>query len=90
VRLLRRIPGLEVESIESGCCGMAGAFGYHAEHYDVSIAMGELDLFPAVRSSPPEVCIVAPGTSCRAQVMDGTGRRAVHAAELLRDALPVD
>ena len=85
-RMLARVPGLEASSIQSGCCGMAGAFGYHAEHYDVSMQMGELDLFPAVRESG-EACIVADGTSCRAQIRDGTGTSAVHAAILLRDAL---
>jgi Fe-S oxidoreductase len=61
---------------------MAGPFGYHAEHYDVSMRMGELSLFPAVRASP-DATIVADGTSCRAQIADGTGRQAVHAAVVL-------
>ena len=86
-RMLSRIPGLEVEEIQSGCCGMAGAFGYHAEHYETSMAMGELDLLPTVRAAAPEVAIVADGTSCRAQILDGTDRKAVHAAILLKEAL---
>jgi FAD/FMN-containing dehydrogenase/Fe-S oxidoreductase len=80
--VLRRVPGLDVKPIESSCCGMAGPFGYHAEHYDVSMRMGELSLFPAVRASP-DATIVADGTSCRAQIADGTGRQAVHAAVVL-------
>jgi FAD/FMN-containing dehydrogenase/Fe-S oxidoreductase len=87
MRLLGRVPGLEVAAIESGCCGMAGAFGYHAEHYDISMQMGELDLLPAVREQEDDTLIVAPGTSCRAQIKDGTGRVALHPAEVLRGAL---
>jgi FAD/FMN-containing dehydrogenase/Fe-S oxidoreductase len=87
VRLLARVPGLDVAAIESGCCGMAGAFGYHAEHLDISMRMGELDLLPAVRDQDDDTLIVAPGTSCRAQILDGTGRVALHPAEVLRGAL---
>ena len=86
-RLLNRIPGFDAELIESGCCGMAGAFGYHEEHYEVSMAIGELDVLPAVREAGPDVAIVAAGTSCRAQITDGTGREAKHPAEIIRDAL---
>jgi FAD/FMN-containing dehydrogenase/Fe-S oxidoreductase len=85
--MLQRIPGLQVEAVESGCCGMAGAFGYHAEHYETSMAMGELSLLPAVREAPTTTRIVADGTSCRAQIQDGTGREAVHAAIILAGAL---
>ena len=85
--MLRRVPGLSVQAIESGCCGMAGAFGYHAEHYETSMAMGELALMPAVRNSAADTLIVADGTSCRAQIQDGTGRTAVHAAVVLAEAL---
>jgi Fe-S oxidoreductase len=87
LRMLGRIPGHEVSLIESGCCGMAGAFGYHAEHYDVSMRMGELGLLPAVRAASADALIVADGTSCRAQVGDVTGRTAVHAAVVLAGAL---
>lgn len=76
-----------VQLIPSGCCGMAGSFGYETEHYDLSMQIGELVLFPAVRNSPDEVIIAAPGTSCRHQIKDGTGRRALHPAEILFDAL---
>jgi Fe-S oxidoreductase len=78
-----------VEEIKSGCCGMAGSFGYEKEHYDVSMKIGELVLFPEVRKSPDEVIIAAPGTSCRHQIMDGTGRKAYHPIEVLFDALVV-
>ena len=85
--LLRRVPGLDVQVIESGCCGMAGAFGMEAEHHAVSIAMGELALLPAVRGADADALIVANGTSCRHQVADGAGRRAVHIAQVLQQAL---
>ena len=76
-----------VQLIPSGCCGMAGSFGYEAEHYEVSMKIGELVLFPAVRQLSNEVLIAAPGTSCRHQIKDGTGRKAAHPAEILFDAL---
>lgn len=85
--MLRRVPGLTVDTVESGCCGMAGSFGYHAEHYEMSMAMGELTLLPAVRQAESHTRIVADGTSCRAQISDGTERSAVHAAVVLADAL---
>ncbi len=85
-RVLEAVPDLEVHQIESSCCGMAGAFGYQAETADVSRAMGELTLLPAVRAAGPEDWIVADGTSCRHQIIDGTGRRPVHVATLLRAA----
>ncbi|MFO8000474.1 MAG: FAD-linked oxidase C-terminal domain-containing protein [Marinilabilia sp.] len=77
----------KVEVIPSGCCGMAGSFGYEAEHYDVSMQTGELVLFPAVREKDPDTLIAAPGTSCRHQIKDGTGERAYHPVEILYDAL---
>ncbi|WP_187262412.1 FAD-binding and (Fe-S)-binding domain-containing protein [Pontibacter beigongshangensis] len=77
----------KVEVIPSGCCGMAGSFGYEAEHYDVSMQVGELVLFPTVRQQPEEVIIAAPGTSCRHQIHDGTGRKALHPIEVLYNAL---
>jgi Fe-S oxidoreductase len=73
--------------IPSGCCGMAGSFGYEAEHYDLSMKIGELVLFPAIRKEKEETLIAAPGTSCRHQVKDGTGRKALHPVEILFDAL---
>ena len=84
---LRLIPGLEVEAIESSCCGMAGAFGYHADTIEVSRAMGELSLLPAVRQAPEDAIIVADGTSCRHQIKDGTGREAMHVARVLAMSL---
>ncbi len=77
----------QVVEIESGCCGMAGAFGYEKEHYELSMQVGELVLFPEVRKTPAETIISAPGTSCRHQIKDGTGRDAYHPVEILFDAL---
>lgn len=76
-----------VQLIPSGCCGMAGSFGYEKEHYDLSMQIGELVLFPTVRKQAEETIIAAPGTSCRHQIHDGTGRKALHPAEILWDAL---
>ncbi len=76
-----------VKEIPSGCCGMAGSFGYEKEHFDLSMKVGELVLFPAVRKANAKTLITAPGTSCRHQIHDGTGRRAVHPIEVLYDAL---
>jgi FAD/FMN-containing dehydrogenase/Fe-S oxidoreductase len=77
----------EVEEIPSGCCGMAGSFGYEKEHYDLSMKVGELVLFPHVRKTTDDVIIAAPGTSCRHQIFDGTGRKAQHPVEVLFNAL---
>ena len=77
----------KVEVIPSGCCGMAGSFGYEKEHFNVSMKIGELVLFPAVRSVSADIMIAAPGTSCRHQIKDGTGRVALHPVEILHDAL---
>lgn len=77
----------EMHMIPSGCCGMAGSFGYEKEHFEVSMQIGELVLFPTVRKQPEEVIIAAPGTSCRHQIKDGTGRIAKHTAEILYEAL---
>jgi len=76
-----------VEEIPSGCCGMAGSFGYEKEHFDLSMKIGEMVLFPAVRSAEESVIIVAPGTSCRHHIKDGTGKTALHPVEVLYDAL---
>ncbi|SDM54210.1 FAD-binding and (Fe-S)-binding domain-containing protein [Siphonobacter aquaeclarae] len=80
----------EVHMIPSGCCGMAGSFGYEAKHFDLSMQIGELVLFPTVRKQPEDVLIAAPGTSCRHQIKDGTGRIALHPAEILWDAFSND
>jgi FAD/FMN-containing dehydrogenase/Fe-S oxidoreductase len=77
----------QVTEIKSGCCGMAGSFGFEKEHYPVSMKVGELVLFPEVRKAGKEVIIAAPGTSCRHQIKDGTGREAVHPVEVLYEAL---
>ncbi|NVO14296.1 MAG: FAD-binding protein [Rhodoplanes sp.] len=82
-RVLRLIPDLSVETIESSCCGMAGGFGFAAETIDVSLAMGELSLLPAVRGAPDDALIVADGASCRHQISDGAGRKALHVARVL-------
>lgn len=73
----------KVEEIKSGCCGMAGSFGYEKEHYDVSMKVGNLVLFPEINKTPEEILISAPGTSCRHQIKDGTGRKAYHPIEIL-------
>jgi FAD/FMN-containing dehydrogenase/Fe-S oxidoreductase len=77
----------EVEVIPSGCCGMAGSFGFEKEHYDVSMQIGGLILFPSIKRTNSDTVVVAPGTSCRQQIADGTGRKAVHPAELLLKSL---
>jgi FAD/FMN-containing dehydrogenase/Fe-S oxidoreductase len=79
--------GYEVKEIECGCCGMAGSFGYEKEHYELSMAIGELKLFPAVRAAADDDLISAPGTSCRHQILDGTGKVALHPADILWEAL---
>jgi len=77
----------KVSEIASGCCGMAGSFGYEVEHYKISMQIGELVLFPTVRKLPDDAIIAASGTSCRHQIKDGTGRVGKHSAEILFDAL---
>jgi len=86
-RALMLVPGLQVETIESSCCGMAGAFGYEADHFDVSMKMGEASLLPKVRGADADTWIVADGTSCRHQIHDGAKREAMHVARVLERAL---
>ena len=86
-QVLGWIPGLDVRTVESSCCGGAGSFGYEAEHYEVSQAMAELALFPAVRKLAPGALMVADGTSCRHQIEDGAGIEALHVARVLALAL---
>ena len=86
-KVLGMIPGLKVNLVEASCCGMAGSFGYEAEHYAVSMKMGELSLLPTLRKASRETLIVADGTSCRHQIRDGAGREAVHVARVLEQAL---
>jgi Fe-S oxidoreductase len=89
--VLSLVPGLEVQVIESSCCGMAGSFGYDAQHHAISMQMAELSLLPAVRAAPADVLIVANGTSCRHQIGDGTrgaaAKEALHFAQVLARAL---
>ena len=87
VRMLELPRNHVVSVIPSGCCGMAGSFGYEAEHFALSQQIGELVLFPAVRNTPGDTLVAAPGTSCRHQIRDGTGRSALHPIEILHDAL---
>jgi len=86
LRVLRLVPGLEVQALDSGCCGMAGSFGFEKEHYDVSIKIGGRRLFPAVKSDPEAMVVIA-GVSCRQQVEHGTGVKPLHLAEVLAQAL---
>jgi Fe-S oxidoreductase len=86
-QVLGWIPGLKAELIESSCCGMAGSFGYEAEHHDVSMRMAELSLLPAVRKAGDDAVIVADGTSCRHQIHDGAQREALHVARVLEMAM---
>ncbi len=79
--------GYQVKEVDSGCCGMAGSFGYEKEHYDISLKMAERRLLPAVRKEAADTVLVASGFSCRHQIKDGAGRKALHPAEVLRDAL---
>jgi Fe-S oxidoreductase len=85
--VLKLVPGLTAKTIESSCCGMAGAFGYESAHYDVSMTMAELSLLPAVRAAGEDALLVADGTSCRHQIHDGAGREAIHVARVLERAL---
>ena len=87
VRVLRLVPDLDVEPIVSSCCGMAGAFGYEASHYESSMQMAEASLLPKVRAADRDVLIVADGTSCRHQIRDGSGRDAMHVVRVLEAAL---
>jgi len=89
MEMVKMLPDTEVEEIPSGCCGMAGSFGYEKEHYQVSMACGEERLFPAVRAASNETIIAAAGTSCRSQILEGTGRQAVHPILLLAERLIV-
>ncbi|MGY3136282.1 FAD/FMN-containing dehydrogenase/Fe-S oxidoreductase [Bradyrhizobium sp. USDA 4501] len=86
-KVLRLVPGLDVKTIESSCCGMAGAFGYGADTFQASIEMAELSLLPMVRSADPDTLIVADGTSCRHQIKDGSGRTPLHVASVLAMSL---
>jgi Fe-S oxidoreductase len=87
VSLLTRIPGATVVEVDAGCCGMAGSFGFEAEHYDLSMQIGAMRLFPAIKAADADTLIAATGVSCRQQIAHGTGRRARHPVELIREAV---
>jgi len=86
VKALQLIPGLTVETVDSTCCGMAGSFGYEAEHYEMSMKIGELGVLPKMRAAPPDTLLAANGTSCRHQIADAAGREARHVVRILEDA----
>jgi len=86
VKALQLIPGLTVETFDSTCCGMAGSFGYEAEHYEMSLKIGELGVLPKIRAAPVNTILVAGGTSCRRQIADAAGREARHLVRILDDA----
>ncbi len=83
---LRLIPELKVETFDSTCCGMAGSFGLEAEHYDISMRIGELGVLPKMRAASPETMLAACGTSCRHQIAEGAGREARHIVRILDEA----
>ena len=85
--VLHAVPGFEVAAINSGCCGMAGSFGYEREHFEFSMQVGESRLFPAVRTAPQDAIIVADGVSCRAQIQQGTSRNAQHLVEVVAERM---
>ncbi len=87
VELLKRIPGAEVVELDAGCCGMAGSFGFEAEHYELSMQIGELRLFPALRGEDAGTLVAATGVSCRQQIGHGVGREARHPVQIVREAL---
>jgi Fe-S oxidoreductase len=87
LRILSIPENYQADEIPSGCCGMAGSFGFENEHYELSMKVGELVLFPAVREAGRETILAAPGTSCRHQILDGTGRKVLHPVEVLYEAL---
>lgn len=82
-----KLVGYEIEELKTGCCGMAGSFGYEKEHFDVSMEIGELTVFPSIRAKKEDSMICAPGFSCRHQIKDGVGEEALHPAVLIAKAL---
>jgi Fe-S oxidoreductase len=87
--LLRLVPGLDVRVLDTGCCGMAGSFGFETDHYDLSVAIANLDLLPAL-AELPDAMVIAPGTSCRHQIHDLADRRALHPLEVVSLHLPAE
>jgi Fe-S oxidoreductase len=90
LEVLRAIPGFQVSEIPSGCCGMAGSFGYEAEKYELSLKIGEQRLLPAVRQAPENAVIVADGISCRQQIRHATGRDPKHLVEVVAERMGAD
>ena len=86
VKALQLIPDLTIETFDSSCCGMAGSFGYEAEHYEISLKIGELGVLPRMRAASADTLLAANGTSCRHQIADATGREARHLVRILDDA----
>ena len=85
-QMLDLVPGISVKEIDSGCCGMAGSFGYEKEHYELSLQIGQQRLFPAIQSREKDTAVIACGFSCRHQIADGTGANALHWVETIRAA----
>jgi Fe-S oxidoreductase len=83
---LRRVPDLEIKELDAGCCGMAGSFGYEAEHHEISLKIGELGVLPKMRAAAPDTLLAACGTSCRHQIADAAGREARHIVRILDEA----
>jgi Fe-S oxidoreductase len=86
-KMLSLPANFHVQEVPSGCCGMAGSFGYEKEHYDLSMKIGNLVLFPALMRLDDGVAVAAPGTSCRHHIFDGTGKKALHPVEILFEAI---
>ena len=87
MEVLHMIPGLKLQEIDSGCCGMAGSFGYYTNHYDISMQIGEQNLFPSIRGEDTDTIIISEGVSCREQIEQGTGRKSKHLVEILAEYL---
>ena len=87
LKILNRIPGITAKEIQSGCCGMAGSFGYTKDHYDISMDIGNAQLFPAVKKLSDKTTIISEGFSCREQILHGTGRSASHVVDILNKCL---
>jgi Fe-S oxidoreductase len=83
---LKLVPGIQVKTLDAGCCGMAGAFGFETQHYDLSVQIANLELVPAIKAEPESI-VVATGTSCRHQIRDLTGRAALHPLQVLQSSL---
>ena len=86
-KMMLEISGYQVEIVDSGCCGMAGGFGYEKEHYDISMRIGEFSLFPAIRNAVEKTIIAASGVSCQSQIVDGTNKTAVHPITLVAKSM---